>query len=352
MRSQPAFGAALKPANAIEEIYVDDAIFHAWEVRRWRRAKGGLLLASSPAAMARLLGRVAVKPLATTLADGWAKGEPTAVAKVEALMESAGFTYDVAMGEAMAAKIDVLAGFDHLMAAAEGRFTTASRSSSATARVRPRRCATLSMRSLRTSQGRSTGRATPMVIEARAQANRANAQRSTGPTSAAGKARAAQNARQHGLSLDILADPALGQEVEDLAQRIAHEADRPDLIDLARRVAKAQMDVQRIREFCHRRMQAAVAALDGGSGGAARQRVPGADELAAALGPLEARARQILYAAHDAFNRRDIESLLDLYVDDLTYWSNFGGPAGGPLTITDKPSLRTFVSGFAQLESL
>ena len=119
--------AALKPANAIEEIYVDDAIFDAWEVRRWRRAKGGLLLASSPAAMARLLGRVAAKPLATTLADGWANGDPAAIAKVEALMESAGFTYDVTMGEAMAAKIDLMAGFDHLMAAAEGRFTTSLR---------------------------------------------------------------------------------------------------------------------------------------------------------------------------------------------------------------------------------
>ena len=100
-----------------------------------------------------------------------------------------------------------------------------------------------------------------MTSERRAQANRANARRSTGPTSAAGKARAAQNARRHGLSQDVLADPALGQDVEELAQRIAHEAGRPDLIDLARRVAKGQMDVQRIREFCHRRMQAAVAAL-------------------------------------------------------------------------------------------
>jgi hypothetical protein len=117
--------AALKPANAIEEIYVDDAIFHAWEVRRWRRAKGGLLLASSPAAMARLLGRVAVKPLATTLADGWANGDPGSIAKVEALMESAGFTYDATMGEAAAVRIDVMAGFDAQAAAVEGRFTTA-----------------------------------------------------------------------------------------------------------------------------------------------------------------------------------------------------------------------------------
>ena len=55
--------AALKPSNAIEEIYVDDAIFHGWEVRRWRRAKGGLLWASSPAAVKRVLERICVKPL-------------------------------------------------------------------------------------------------------------------------------------------------------------------------------------------------------------------------------------------------------------------------------------------------
>ena len=119
--------AALKPSNAIEEIYVDDAIFHGWEVRRWRRAKGGLLWASSPAALSRVLGRLATKPLADTLAQGCANREPTAVAKVEALMASAGLTYDVAMAEAMAAKIDLMAGFDELMASAEGRFTTALR---------------------------------------------------------------------------------------------------------------------------------------------------------------------------------------------------------------------------------
>jgi hypothetical protein len=96
-------------------------------VRRWRRAKAGLLQASGPAALARVLGRIAVKPLADSLAEGWAKREPGALAKVEALMESAGFTYDLAMGEAMAAKIDVMAGFDELMASAERRFTTALR---------------------------------------------------------------------------------------------------------------------------------------------------------------------------------------------------------------------------------
>ncbi|MEO8686376.1 MAG: hypothetical protein ABI414_16230, partial [Devosia sp.] len=102
--------STLKPANAIEEIYVDDAIFHGWEVRRWRRAKGGLLWASSPAAWKRVLERFCVKPLAETLVQGWAKRDPAAIAKIEAVMGSAGLSYDVAMGEAMAAKIDVMAG--------------------------------------------------------------------------------------------------------------------------------------------------------------------------------------------------------------------------------------------------
>jgi len=140
------------------------------------------------------------------------------------------------------------------------------------------------MQNLRTLRRRSAGNA-PVINERRLRANRANARRSTGPTSAAGKARAAQNARRHGLSQDVLADPALGQDVEELAQRIAHEANRPDLIDLARRVAKAQMDVQRVRQLRHERMQAAVAGLDDGQD-SAPTRVLRADELAVALAPL------------------------------------------------------------------
>jgi ketosteroid isomerase-like protein len=66
----------------------------------------------------------------------------------------------------------------------------------------------------------------------------------------------------------------------------------------------------------------------------------------------QARARELLYAAHEAWNRRDIDALLDLYVDDLTYWLNFGGPDGGPITIKGKPALRTHVMSFAALDCL
>jgi hypothetical protein len=139
-----------------------------------------------------------------------------------------------------------------------------------------------------------------VINELRLQANRANARRSTGPTSASGKARAAQNARQHGLSQDILADPALGQDVEELAQRIAHEAQRPDLIDLARRVAEAHVDVQRIRQFRQERLQAAMAAPGHGHQSASTS----AEDLAVALVPLTKELKRIDRYTRRALSRR------------------------------------------------
>jgi hypothetical protein len=57
-------------------------------------------------------------------------------------------------------------------------------------------------------------------------ANRANAKSSTGPKTAPGKARSAQNALRHGLNVSTLSDPALAPLAEAMARRIAgHDAD-------------------------------------------------------------------------------------------------------------------------------
>jgi hypothetical protein len=48
-----------------------------------------------------------------------------------------------------------------------------------------------------------------MTAARRLLANRANARRSRGPITAAGRARAAQNARRHGLSRPVRNDPAM-----------------------------------------------------------------------------------------------------------------------------------------------
>jgi hypothetical protein len=78
-------------------------------------------------------------------------------------------------------------------------------------------------------------------------ANRANAQRSTGPKTVAGKARVSQNARRHGLSLKSVPEPGWSAEVDALACAIAG-GETGDRHALACRIAAAQIDLMRVRQ--------------------------------------------------------------------------------------------------------
>ena len=86
----------------------------------------------------------------------------------------------------------------------------------------------------------------------RAFASRANARASTGPKTPDGKARAARNARRHGLNLPVLHDSTLTPEVEDLARKIvasvAGADGDPRRFELACRIAEAQIDLKRVRQ--------------------------------------------------------------------------------------------------------
>jgi hypothetical protein len=87
-----------------------------------------------------------------------------------------------------------------------------------------------------------------MTSTRRIEANRRNAKASTGPRTMRGKRRAAQNALCHGLSLPILEDPPLSAEAENLARGLAGEGATPEILEQARRVAAAQIDLVRIRQ--------------------------------------------------------------------------------------------------------
>jgi hypothetical protein len=90
-----------------------------------------------------------------------------------------------------------------------------------------------------------------MTSARKIKANRANAHASTGPKTTRGKARAAQNARRHGLSLSIISDPVLSEQVKALAREITGEAADDNIYQLARRIAEAQIDLQRTRYARH-----------------------------------------------------------------------------------------------------
>jgi hypothetical protein len=81
--------------------------------------------------------------------------------------------------------------------------------------------------------------------------NRANARSSTGPKTAKGRGRSAANALRYGLSLPVRSDPTLSQEVAALARQIAGADAAPEIQELARRIAEAQIDLRRVRALRH-----------------------------------------------------------------------------------------------------
>ena len=98
-----------------------------------------------------------------------------------------------------------------------------------------------------------------MTSDHKIKANRANAQASTGPKTADGRARAARNALRHALSLPVCSNPALSEEVETLAREIAGPDANAETQDLARQVAEAQIDLRRVRYARHKLLSDALA---------------------------------------------------------------------------------------------
>ena len=97
-----------------------------------------------------------------------------------------------------------------------------------------------------------------MTSARKIKANRANARASTGPKTAQGRARAARNALRHGLTLSVFSDPVLSEEVEALAREIAGPDANAETLELAHRVAEAQIDLHRIRRARHQLLSQAL----------------------------------------------------------------------------------------------
>jgi hypothetical protein len=98
-----------------------------------------------------------------------------------------------------------------------------------------------------------------MTSSRQREANRLNARRSTGPRTAAGKAASRMNARWHGLARPLRWEPGIDEEIERLAIAIAGA--RSDLMDLARPIAEAELELRRVRQA--RILHAKLAPLTG-----------------------------------------------------------------------------------------
>jgi hypothetical protein len=86
-----------------------------------------------------------------------------------------------------------------------------------------------------------------MASEKQIAANRANSKRSTGPKTAAGRARSSRNAYRHGLSLPLPDDPQTSAAIQAIAHAVAGQGATDDQLAAAKVLAEAQLDLHRIR---------------------------------------------------------------------------------------------------------
>ena len=86
-----------------------------------------------------------------------------------------------------------------------------------------------------------------MATEKQIAANRANAQRSTGPRTATGRSKSSRNAYRHGLSGPLRLDPVTSAKVDTIAHALAGEKANEDRLTSAADFARAQLELLWIR---------------------------------------------------------------------------------------------------------
>ena len=87
-----------------------------------------------------------------------------------------------------------------------------------------------------------------MTSPAKIAANRRNARRSTGPRSAAGKARARRNAFRHGLATPASLDRAAMDRIDGLVFALTRDFSPQREFELATLAAEAQAEIERVRQ--------------------------------------------------------------------------------------------------------
>src|SRR5215475_3024301 len=86
-----------------------------------------------------------------------------------------------------------------------------------------------------------------MASEQQIAANRRNARKSTGPHSGAGKKRASRNAYRHGLRSSITSTAEYAKQLDKLVREIAGDTKDAILLERARAIAQAELDLARVR---------------------------------------------------------------------------------------------------------
>ena len=88
-----------------------------------------------------------------------------------------------------------------------------------------------------------------MATEKQIAANRANARKSTGPGTLAGKLKSSRNAYRHGLSSPPRLDPVMSAQAEVIVRALISEDQNEEMLVAAAEFAAAHLELLRIRSL-------------------------------------------------------------------------------------------------------
>ena len=121
----------VKPADAIEQVWLQDFIDYTWEAQRLRRMKAALIQANKRRAVERLIRDLADKETALydskSLSKKWSSGEGGAIDFFETLLDQHDLTDASVMAKAVEICLPVLEKIDKLISAYDYRRDAALR---------------------------------------------------------------------------------------------------------------------------------------------------------------------------------------------------------------------------------
>ncbi len=113
--------SAVKPEDAIEQMWVRDVLDLLWETTRLRRLKAELMHAAAHEGLKRLLSPLVRFTSLNELVQGWALRYPETVKEVNEILRQAGLGEEAIAAQTLAAKLDTFEKIDRMIMQTEAR---------------------------------------------------------------------------------------------------------------------------------------------------------------------------------------------------------------------------------------
>lgn len=119
--------SAVKPADAIEHLYVRDVVDLQWDLLRFRRLKAHLLSSSAPIGLAALMSARKYTHFNDTRYASWLNNDPQAVKEIKVLLKHWGLSEQDIHAQTMVKKINEFERLERMASSVEARRNAALR---------------------------------------------------------------------------------------------------------------------------------------------------------------------------------------------------------------------------------